>query len=157
MSQNTKWLLLPFWIPCYPSSWCNTAAMLSLPNVIVLTMPARSLRERSRPSTRPSSATPCYGRSVSSSAINARSQSKSLDRINKTQTPKVLPVLYEDSSDIIVPSPSPYSSSPKNKMGARQKCHHAPCFAWTVCLRCRLLRLVGAPPKTLLILPWRSI
>jgi hypothetical protein len=84
------------------------------------TMPARSLRKRIRPSTRPSSpaATPCYGRSVSSTAINIRSHSKSLDGvINKTlQTPKV-PVSYEDSSDIIVPSPSP---SPTNKMGVRQ-------------------------------------
>jgi hypothetical protein len=85
------------------------------------TMPARSLRKRTRPSTRTSSATPCYGRSVSSSAINIRSHSKSIDGINKTQSPTILPVIHEDSSDIVVPSLSPSPSpSPTSKMGVRQ-------------------------------------
>jgi hypothetical protein len=78
-------------------------------------MPARSLRERTSPSSttrRPSSRTsPCYGRSASISAINIRSQG--LDDINKTQTPNLVPVIYDDS-EIIVKSPSP------NEMGVRQ-------------------------------------
>ena len=46
------------------------------------TMQSRCLRKRTRPS---SSTSPCYGRSVLSSAINVRSQSLVDDSINKTK------------------------------------------------------------------------
>jgi hypothetical protein len=69
------------------------------------TMPARSLRKRTRPFTRPS-----YGRSVSSSAINMRSQTLLYDS-NKKHTNKLLrPAICED----IGMSPSS-SDAPTNK------------------------------------------
>jgi hypothetical protein len=80
------------------------------------TMPVRSLRERTRPTTkRPSNSSttrPSHDRSVASSAIDIISQS--LDVINETQETTKLSVIYDDS-EIIVLSPSP-SSPTKNKI-----------------------------------------
>ena len=88
------------------------------------TMPARSLRKRTRPSTRPfptrRSTRPSYGRSVSSSAINnIRYQSR--DDINKTHTTKRAAIYYEDDSEInTLSSPPPRSK----KMGGISQPRH---------------------------------
>lgn len=80
------------------------------------TMPTRSLRKRTRPSTRPS-----YDRSAASSSSEMHVRSQNLNDTNKTQTNK-LPVIYNDSD--ITPSSPPTNNK---MMGMCHRTQTSPC------------------------------